>query len=102
MVNSVGPIGVNPTLLASLNYNPITDLVPIVQIADVPNVLVVHPSLPVKDFDEFIAYGKANPSKLNYASTGVGTSAHLSVLHPRQARRYRGHARSLQRCRGAA
>jgi tripartite-type tricarboxylate transporter receptor subunit TctC len=78
MVDSVGPIAVNPTLYPKLTYNPLSDLVPIVQIADVPNVLVVTPSLPVKDFDEFIAYAKANPGKLNYASTGTGTSSHLS------------------------
>jgi tripartite-type tricarboxylate transporter receptor subunit TctC len=44
IVNSVGPMAVNPTLYKNLTYNPLTDLVPIVQIADVPNVLVVHPS----------------------------------------------------------
>jgi tripartite-type tricarboxylate transporter receptor subunit TctC len=78
LVGSVGPIAVNPSLFAKLGYNPLTDLVPIVQIAEVPNVLVVTPSLPVKTFDDFLAYAKANPGKLNYASTGIGTSAHLS------------------------
>ncbi len=81
MVNSVGPIAVNPTLYPKLAYNPLTELVPIVQIADVPNVLVVHPSVPAKTLDEFVAYAKdakANPGKLNYASTGIGTSSHLS------------------------
>ena len=78
MVNSVGPIAVNPTLYSRLPYDPLTELIPIVQIADVPNVLVVPSSLPVKTFDEFIAYAKANPGKLNYASTGTGTSSHLS------------------------
>lgn len=78
IVNSVGPIAVNPTLYPKLPYNPLVDLVPIVQIAEVPNVLVVHPSLPVKTVDEFIAHAKANPNKLNYGSTGVGTSSHLS------------------------
>jgi tripartite-type tricarboxylate transporter receptor subunit TctC len=78
LVGSVGPIAVNPTLYPKLAYNPLTDLVPIVQIADVPNVLVVHASVPAKSFDEFVAYARANPGKLNYASTGVGTSAHLS------------------------
>jgi tripartite-type tricarboxylate transporter receptor subunit TctC len=77
-VNSVGPIAVNPTLYPKLAYNPLTELVPIVLIADVPNVLVLHPSVPAKAFDEFLAYAKANPGKLNYASTGIGTSAHLS------------------------
>jgi tripartite-type tricarboxylate transporter receptor subunit TctC len=78
IVNSVGPIAVNPTLYRKLGYNPLTDLVPIVQIAEVPNVLVVHPSLPVKSVEEFVAYAKANPGKLSYGSTGIGTSSHLS------------------------
>jgi tripartite-type tricarboxylate transporter receptor subunit TctC len=87
IVNSVGPIAVNPTLYRKLAYNPLTDLVPIVQIAEVPNVLVVHPSLPVKTFEEFVAHAKANPGKLNCSSTGTGTSSHLScyVLGKRAA-----------------
>jgi len=80
IVGSVGPIAVNPTLYPKLAYNPLTDLVPIVQIADVPNVLVVHPSVPAKTFDEFLAYAKANPGKLNCSSTGIGTSSHLSCF----------------------
>jgi tripartite-type tricarboxylate transporter receptor subunit TctC len=80
IVNSVGPIAVNPTLYPKLTYNPLTELVPIVQIADVPNVLVVHPSLPVKAFAEFVAHAKANPGKLNCSSTGIGTSSHLSCF----------------------
>ncbi|NKE68583.1 tripartite tricarboxylate transporter substrate binding protein [Ramlibacter sp. RBP-2] len=78
IVDSVGPIAINQTLYKTLSYDPLKDLVPIVQIADVPNVLVVHPSVSAKTFDEFVAYLKANPGKLNYGSTGVGTSAHLS------------------------
>ena len=78
IVNSVGPIAVNPSLYKKLNINPLVDLVPIVKIADVPNVLVVHPSVPASTLDEFITYMKANPGKLNYGSTGIGTSSHLS------------------------
>ena len=80
IVNSVGPIAVNPTLYPKLAYNPLTDLVPIVQIADVPNVLVVHPSVTAKNFDEFVVYARANPGKLNCSSTGIGTSSHLSCF----------------------
>lgn len=78
IVNSVGPMAVNSTLYGKLPYNPMTDLVPIVQIADVPNVLVVNPTVPAKSMEEFLAYAKANDGKLNYGSTGVGTSSHLS------------------------
>lgn len=78
IVNSVGPIAVNQSMY-KLNYNPLTDLMPIVQIANVPNVLVVPADLPVKNIEEFLAYAKKAPSgTLNYASTGVGTSSHLS------------------------
>ena len=78
IINSVGPIAVNPTLYKKLAINPLVDLVPIVQIADVPNVLVVNPSVPARTMDEFIAYAKSKPGELNYGSTGIGTSSHLS------------------------
>ncbi|NML42209.1 tripartite tricarboxylate transporter substrate binding protein [Ramlibacter sp. G-1-2-2] len=78
IVDSVGPIAVNPTLYKKLAINPLVDLVPVVQIADVPNVLVVHPAIPAQTLEEFVAYAKANPGKLNYSSTGIGTSSHLS------------------------
>ncbi len=78
IVNSVGPISINQSLYKNMSYDPLTDLVPVVQIADVPNVLVVHPSVPAQTFEEFVAYVKARPGKLSYGSTGIGTSSHLS------------------------
>jgi tripartite-type tricarboxylate transporter receptor subunit TctC len=78
IVNSVGPMAVNRTLYKTLTFDPLTDLLPVVQIADVPNVLVVNPELPVRTLEEFIAHARANPDKLAYASTGIGTSSHLS------------------------
>lgn len=79
MANSVGPAAVNPSLFAGkINFNAVTDLDPIGQIADVPNVLVVHPSTNIRTMEEFLKYAKANPENLNYASTGIGTSSHLS------------------------
>ncbi|HEY0200965.1 MAG TPA: tripartite tricarboxylate transporter substrate binding protein [Burkholderiaceae bacterium] len=78
IVNSVGPMTINQTLYKNLPYDPLKDLVPVVQIADVPNVLVVHPSVPARTFEEFIAYAKAHPGQLSYGSTGIGTSSHLS------------------------
>ncbi|HZP86004.1 MAG TPA: tripartite tricarboxylate transporter substrate-binding protein, partial [Burkholderiales bacterium] len=64
IIDSVGPIAVNPSLYRKLNIDPLTDLVPVVQIADVPNVLVVHPSVPANTLEEFVAYMKANPGRL--------------------------------------
>ena len=78
IVNSVGPMAVNQTLFKNLPYDPLKDLAPIVQLADVPNVLVVNNEVPAKTLEEFIAYAKASPGKLSYGSTGVGTSSHLS------------------------
>jgi tripartite-type tricarboxylate transporter receptor subunit TctC len=78
IVASVGPIAVNPTLYRKLPIDPLTDLVPIVQIANVPNVLVVPSSLGVRSIEELVALGKARAEGLNYASTGIGTSSHLS------------------------
>ena len=74
IVDFVGPIAINPTLYKKLDCNPIADLVPIVQIADVPKVLVVHPSLPAKTVAEFVAYAKTSPGNLSYGSTGIRTS----------------------------
>jgi len=78
IVNSVGPMAVNQTLYRNLPYDPLKDLVPVVQIADVPNVLVVHNDVPATTLEEFVAHAKKNPGRLSYGSTGVGTSSHLS------------------------
>ena len=78
IVNTVGPMTVNPTLYKKLPYNPLTDLVPVVMIADVPNVLVVNPTVAATTLDDFTTYAKGNPGQLNYGSTGIGTSSHLS------------------------
>jgi len=85
MVNSVGPIAVNPTLYKNLPYNPITDLDPVVQIADVPNVLVVPAGANTPNLKELIAKGKTKKGGLSYSSTGVGTSSHLSSFMLAQA-----------------
>ena len=77
-VASVGPIAVNPTMFKDLKYDPLTDLTPVILIADVPNVLVVNPRTPVNNFAEFVAWAKSKNGSINYASTGVGTTSHLS------------------------
>jgi tripartite-type tricarboxylate transporter receptor subunit TctC len=67
-----------PSVYAQLPYDPQKDFVAVTLVAVVPNVLVVHPSLPVKNVRELIAYAKANPGKLNFASAGNGSTQHLS------------------------
>jgi tripartite-type tricarboxylate transporter receptor subunit TctC len=70
---------INATLYDNLPYNFIRDSTPIAGIMQVPNIMEVHPSVPAKSVAEFIAYAKANPRKINYASSGVGTTVHLTA-----------------------
>src|SRR5262249_3163289 len=72
------PAAINATLYDRLNFNVIRDIAPVASIARAPNVMEVGLSVPVKTVPEFIAYVKANPGKLNYASGGIGTSPHVS------------------------
>ena len=69
----------SPNLSASLPYDPVNDFVPISLVATIENILVVHPSLPAKSVKELIAYAKANPKKLSYASSGIGSTYHLGA-----------------------
>ena len=70
---------ISPALYKNLQYDLIRDFVPISLLGTTPNVLVVHPSLPAKSVTEFVSYAKANPGKINYGSSGVGTTLHLSM-----------------------
>jgi tripartite-type tricarboxylate transporter receptor subunit TctC len=72
-------IVINPTLQKSLPYDLFKDLVTISIVSSSPEVLVVAPQLGIKTYAELVAYGKANPGKLNYASAGVGTTPHLGA-----------------------
>jgi tripartite-type tricarboxylate transporter receptor subunit TctC len=75
----VGPANaVNATLYEKLNYNFIRDIAPVASISREPNVMVVNTSVPAKTVPEFIAYAKANPGKINMASSGNGTSVHVA------------------------
>jgi len=71
-------IVINPTLQADVPYDLFKSLQTVSVISSSPEVLVVNPSLPVKTFGELVAYGKANPGKLNFASAGIGTTPHLA------------------------
>ena len=72
------PLAVNKYLFATLPFDPVADLAPVTLICDYPNVMAVPMSSPARSVQEFIAYAKANPGKANYASSGHGTSVHLS------------------------
>ena len=69
---------INTTLYANLNFDFIRDIAPVAGFIRVPNVMEVNPSVPAKTVAEFIAYAKANPGKINLASSGSGTSIHMS------------------------
>jgi tripartite-type tricarboxylate transporter receptor subunit TctC len=74
-----GTLGINPSMYSNLGYDPAKDLTPIGTIATAAAVLVVYPGLPIKTLKELIDYAKANPDKLNYASSGTGTVVHVST-----------------------
>ena len=71
-------IAINTSLYSKLGYDPVKDLAPITLVGTVPNILIVHPGLPVNSVNELIALAKKTPGKISFASTGQGTSTHLS------------------------
>jgi tripartite-type tricarboxylate transporter receptor subunit TctC len=77
LFGSVGPLTIAPHLM-KLPYDPVKDLAPITMGVNFPNVLVVHSGLKIRSFQEYVAYAKANPGKLDYASTGPGSASHLA------------------------
>jgi tripartite-type tricarboxylate transporter receptor subunit TctC len=76
---NVGSHGIGPVLYSKLGYDGMKDVTHIGMIGVTPNMFAVHPSVPATTVAEFIAYAKANPGKLSYGSSGVGTSTHLGV-----------------------
>ncbi len=83
-------------------YDHVKDFAPVILVAGVPNVLVINPSLPVNSVQELIAYIKANPGKVNFASSGSGTSIHLSGELFKTMTGDADHARALQGQRAGA
>jgi tripartite-type tricarboxylate transporter receptor subunit TctC len=80
IVLSAPAIAISPSLYKKLNYDPIKELAPISLVAEVPNLVLIRPSLPVKNMKEFIEYAKANPGKLQYGASGIGASSHLATV----------------------
>lgn len=79
---------VAPALYPNLSFNAQSDLVPMSMIGSVPNVLIISPEKGIKTIQEFVAYGKANPGKLNFASLGIGSAVHMSAERFRVAAGY--------------
>jgi tripartite-type tricarboxylate transporter receptor subunit TctC len=77
LMGNQGQLSIRP-LLVKLPYDAAKDFAPVTLMVTVPNILVVHPSVPAKTLPELIAYAKANPGKLSYASQGIGASGHIA------------------------
>lgn len=102
IVLSAPAIAISPSLYKKLNYDPIKELAPISLVAEVPNLVLIRPSLPVNNMKEFVEYVKANPGKVQYGASGIGSSNHLaSILIKSLAKldmlevRYKGSAQAL-------
>ena len=79
LVMTATPLAINSVLYKKVPYDPIRDFAPITQVAAMPNLLVSHPTLPVRNLKQMIALAKSRPGDLAYASSGVGTGPHLSM-----------------------
>ena len=79
LMGSAASISSAPAVYAKLPYDPVRDLAAIIQVANQPNVLTAHPSVPARTLKEFIALAKANPGKFNYGSSGIGASQHMTA-----------------------
>jgi tripartite-type tricarboxylate transporter receptor subunit TctC len=79
VLGHVGTLAVNPYMLTNQPYDVNKDFAPITMLAKVPNIFVIHPSVPAKNFTEFVNYVKANPDKLSYGTAGNASAGHLAM-----------------------
>ena len=96
LMGNVAPNAINVSLFKKLPYDPVKDFAPVSLVAVTPNMLVVHPSLPVKTVKELIALAKAKPGALNFPSAGIGSSSHLAGELLEVDGRHRHGARAVQ------
>jgi len=80
MMGHIGTLAVNVGIYPNLKYDPVRSFVPITMVARVNNLLVVNPALPIRSVQELIDYARKNPGKLNYASGGNGSAAHIAMV----------------------
>ena len=83
-LGNIGTIAINPAIFRNLTVDPLKDFIPITLIADVPSILIANPSVPAKTVSELIAWAKANPGSLNFASTGSGALSRLEMEQMRK------------------
>ena len=79
LLMGISTLAILPAMHKKLSYDALRDLAPITQVISAPNILVVHPSLPVKSVKELIAFARRRPGEINFASAGLGTNPHLSM-----------------------
>jgi tripartite-type tricarboxylate transporter receptor subunit TctC len=79
LLGNVGTMAINPSLFPDFPLKPMKDFIPVIQVVDVPGALVANPSLPPSTVAELIAYAKANPNKLNFASPGSGSGNRIEM-----------------------
>jgi len=77
----IGTHSVNVSLMKNMPFHPERDFAPVTLLATLPNILAVNPSVPARTLKELVAYAKANPGKLSYASAGTGTASHITGEH---------------------
>lgn len=78
LMGHIGTLAVNPSLYPKLGYDPVKDFAPVAWVSRVPNILVLHPSVPANSVAELVALAKAKPESLSYGSGGNGSAAHLA------------------------
>jgi tripartite-type tricarboxylate transporter receptor subunit TctC len=79
LFNGIGAMSIFPSLHARLAYDPVRDFEPIILVSTVPNILVVHPSVPARSMDELAALARGRPGEVTFASNGIGTTQHLAA-----------------------
>src|SRR5258705_860618 len=78
-LGNIGTIAINPGVFPNLAVSPVRDFIAVTQVVDLPSLLVAHPTLPAANLKELVAYAKANPGKINYASPGSGSVDRLEM-----------------------
>jgi len=79
LLMGISTLAINPAMYRKVPYDALKDFAPISQVVSLPNILVAHPSLPVRNVKDLIAFAKSRPREINFASAGMGTSPHLSM-----------------------